>query len=142
MGYWMRFFDTEKKPLTLRSLRAGLHRSDGGFDISQGQLTYNGEDFAQIDISEPGDGIFDEELAEFRANVAAKRGAKSAAAKSEVLAILDSAKRTIVVRVGGHAEALSLLDTLWDWLFSHRSGILQADGEGFYQDEDLILALK
>jgi hypothetical protein len=142
MGYWMRFSDTEKKPLTLGRLRSALRRLDGKFDIALGQLTYDGADFAQIDISQLGDGVFDEELANFRASVAAKRGTKSAAAKAEVLATLDKVKRTVVVRVGGHDDALSLLDTLWDWLFSHRSGVLQADGEGFYQDEDLILALK
>ena len=53
-----------------------------------------------------------------------------------------TAKRTVVVRVGDHDEALELLDIVWDWLFTHRSGLLQADGEGFYEGEELILPVK
>ena len=142
MGYWMRFFDTKNKPLTLKSLVSGLRRGDRKFGFDCGQLTYDGEDFAQIEISEPGDGIFDEELANFRAAVAAKRGAKIADAKAKVLEVLDKVKRTVVVRVGGRADALDLLDSVWDWLFEHRTGLLQADAEGFYEGEDLVLALK
>lgn len=142
MGYWMRFFDTKKKPLTLKSLGSALRRADRKFGIALGQLTYNGEDFAQVEISGPGDRVFAAELASFRANVAAKRGPKVAATKAKVLATLDATKRTVVVRVGDHDDALDLLDVVWDWLFEHRSGLLQADGEGFYEDETLILALK
>ena len=142
MGYWMRFFDTKNKPLTLKSLASALRRIDRKLGIDLGQLTYAGEDFAQIEISEPGDGTFDEELAAFRKSVAAKRGKKVAAAKAKVLATLDAARRTVVVRVGGHRDALDLLDIVWDWLFQHRSGLLQADYEGFYEDEILIFALK
>src|SRR5262245_34910330 len=138
----MRFFDTHKKPLTLANLRAGLRRVDRGFGIDSGQLTYDGEDFAQVEISKPGDGMFDEELAGFRDAVAALSGKKVATAKAKVLKTLDATKRTIVVRVGDHDLALDLLDSVWDWLFEHRSGLLQADREGFYEGEVLILALK
>ena len=85
MGYWMRFFDTKKKPLTLNAPRLGLQRIDRKFGTSLGQLTYDGAAFAQIDISVPGDGTFDNELAEFRTNVAAKSGKKSAAAKARLM---------------------------------------------------------
>ena len=60
---------------------------------------------------------------------------KTAAAKDRVLAVLGSTKRTVAVRVGDHDDALDLLDSVWDWLFEHRSGLLQADGEGFYEDD-------
>jgi hypothetical protein len=142
MGYWMRFFDTKKPALTLRSLTSGLRRIDPRFGFALGQLTYDGADFAQLDVSKPGDGLFDEELATFRACVEAKGGRKSAAAKAEVLATLDATRRTVAVRVGDHPEALDLLDTVWAWLFEHRAGLLQADGEGFYDGEELILAVK
>src|SRR5215471_13023505 len=106
MGYWMRFFDTKKKPLTLKSLGSALRRVDRKLGIALGQLTYDGEDFAQVEVSEPGDGTFDEELAAFRKIVAAKRGKKDAAGKVQVLATLDATKRTVVVRVGNHRDAL------------------------------------
>ena len=142
MGYWMRFFDTKTPALTLKSLTSGLRRLDRKFGLDSGQLTYDGVAFAQIEISQPGDGIFEEEVANFRACVEAMRGPKNADAKAKVITTLDSAKRTVVVRVGDHDEALELLDIVWDWLFAHRAGLLQADGEGFYEDEELILAVK
>lgn len=142
MGYWMRFFDTKKPALTVKSLTSALRRIDRKFGYDLGELTYDGEGFAQIEISKPGDGVFDEELANFRECVEAKGGKKVAAARTKVLATLDATKRTVVVRVGDHDDALDLLDTVWDWLFAHRSGLLQADGEGFYEDEVLILAVK
>ena len=142
MGYWMRFFDTKTPVLTLKSLTSALRRLDRKFGLDSGQLTYDGVAFAQIEISQPGDGIFEEEVANFRDCVEAKRGTKIADAKAKVLATLDSAKRTVVVRVGDHDEALELLDIVWDWMFAHRAGLLQADGEGFYEDEELLLAVK
>ena len=142
MGYWMRFFDTKTPALTLKSLTSALRRLDRKSGLDTGQLTYDGIAFAQIEMSRPGDGIFEEEVANFRDRVAAKRGTKMAAAKGKVLTTLDSAKRTVVVRVGDHDEALELLDVVWDWLFAHRAGLLQADGEGFYENEELILAVK
>jgi hypothetical protein len=138
----MRFFDTKTPALTLKSLTSALRRLDRKFGLDSGQLTYDGVAFAQIEISQPGDGIFEEEVANFRDCVEAKRGTKIADAKAKVLATLDSAKRTVVVRVGDHDESLGLLDIVWDWLFAHRAGLLQADGEGFYEDEELILAVK
>ena len=115
MGYWMRFFDTHKKPLKLSTIRSALRRIDRKFDVDVDHLTYEGEPFAQIEISVPGDGVFDQELADYRANVEAKRGKKDA--KIKVLETLDKVKRTIAVRVGGRVDALDLLDALWDWLF-------------------------
>jgi hypothetical protein len=36
---------------------------------------------------------------------------------------------------------LGLLSPLWDWLLANRSGLIQADGEGFYEGRNLILEL-
>jgi hypothetical protein len=36
-------------------------------------------------------------------------------------------------------ETLGLLAPLWDWLTTSRRGLVQADGEGFYDQGELIL---
>ena len=36
-------------------------------------------------------------------------------------------------------ETLDMLSPLWEWLFANRTGILQADDEGWYHGPDLIL---
>ena len=89
MGYYMRFYDTDTRP---------LHDSENG------------------------------------------------AGRDHVERVLRDAQRLICARVlwgSRDTEAtLSRLDVLWDWLFTHRSGLLHAEGEGFYEDDELILALK
>jgi hypothetical protein len=39
-------------------------------------------------------------------------------------------------------QTLSLLDPLWHWLQEHHRGLVQADGEGFYEHQRLILATR
>lgn len=154
MGYYMRFFDTEKKRLTLRSLRTALRHHDREYDLDindpahpqHGILTYSGVVYAEIDISEPGDGAFEEEIAEMRARVTSVRGKGKASEKQIVQEILGEAKRTVVVcvRFGTKEleETFSRIDPLWDILFSERVGLLHAEGEGFYDEDGLLLAVK
>jgi len=37
-------------------------------------------------------------------------------------------------------QTLELLSPLWEWLLANRRGLIQADGEGFYDGQHLILA--
>ena len=44
---------------------------------------------------------------------------------------------------GTDSEAtFALFDALWDWLFANRRGILQADSEGFYNADGLLVERK
>lgn len=154
MGYYMRFFDATRKPLTLRNIRTALRRYDRQYELAiptvtnprHGILWYAGVVYAEVDLSEPGDGVFDDEIVEMLAEVAAIRGRKTDDAKNLVEESLREAKRTVVVcvRFGTKEleETLARIDPLWEWLFDARSGLLQADGEGFYNDDGLIFAVK
>ncbi len=149
----MRFFDTAK-PLTLRNIRTALRRHDRLYELDiptaanprHGVLRYTGVVHAEIDLSVPGDGTFDDEIAEMLASVAAIRGRTKAHAKGLVEETLRTAKQTVVVCVRFGAKelenTLERIDPLWDWLFDRGSGLLQADGEGFYDEDGLILAVK
>ena len=147
MGYSMRFYDTDPRPLRISEIRAGLQEIDPAFDIdgtdrsNSGYLLYNGDLYADITIDSPDDGYFNWETDSLKADVAA-----SGPGRERVEDVLREAQRLVYVRVryGGRdtETTLSRLDVLWDWLFGHRSGLLYAEGEGFYQDETLILALK
>jgi len=138
----MRFYDTDPRPLHFAELLAGLREIDPAFDIDGGFLLYNGEWYAEITIDAPDDAFFDWQTDSLKAEL----GATAGFGKDRVEAVLRTAQRQVFVRVlsGGRdiETTLSRLDVLWDWLFAHRSGLLQADGEGFYEDEDLILATK
>jgi len=68
------------------------------------------------------------------------------AAQSPVPAVLNAASALLAVQVlwgSGDAEStLQRLDPIWTWLFQHRSGLMQADGEGYYDREGLVLVVE
>ena len=152
MGYYMRFFDTGKKRLALCNIRAALRRVDRQYTLEvpdtanpqSGTLRYAGVVHAEIDISKLGDRLFESEIAEMLEAVDAVKG--KGAAKTIVREALGEARRIIVVcvRFGTKEveDALSRIDPLWDWLFAERPGLLHAEGEGFYDGDGLILAMK
>jgi hypothetical protein len=142
----MRFYDTDPRPLRISDIRAGLREIDPSFDFDgdgpdSGYLVYAGEIHADITIDSPDGAYFDWHTDTLKAEVIA-----DGPGRERVEAVLRDAQRQVFVRVrwGGRDPEITLsrLDVLWDWLFAHRSGLLHAEGEGFYEDETLILALK
>jgi len=63
-----------------------------------------------------------------------------------VLAILKDAECICCVRVlfGGRESEATLLriDPIWNWFFKNRSGLMQADAEGYYDRSGLVLEVK
>jgi hypothetical protein len=94
---------------------------------------------AEIEINEPGSGLFEDEIAEMLEFLKDAKG-KS---RKRVEKVLKDARRIISVRVLGQdreaEDTLAGVDPLWKWLFSTRRGLLQADGEGYYDADDLIV---
>jgi len=88
------------------------------------------------------DDLFEEELCELKESVEEARGAR----RADVLKILDEPKAIVAVEVlwqGRETEpTLQKIDPLWAWLFSHRKGLLQADGEGYYDRSGHILKVE
>lgn len=142
MGYYMRFYDTDARPLRLDDIRQALREIDTNFDIDGGFLLYSGEWHAEISIDAPGADYFDSDMRMLQSGLVAVDDPM----RSYVEGVLRDAQREICLRIlFGDRDletTFSRLDVLWDWLFAHRSGLLHAEGEGFYQDETLILALK
>lgn len=145
MGYTMRYFTTDTRDITLSLLEEALRQFDRAYAIINtdvpdiGDLMYGDMQLGIIEINRPGDDIFDDDLAEFRDLV----GKGDSEAQQRVLDVLNTARAMVVVEAqwqGTDAEpVLSRLDPLWDWLFSQYSGLLQADNEGFYEGDELIL---
>jgi hypothetical protein len=136
----MRFYVTGKKPLRLGQLRTALRQQDKAYDIEIpdadnprfGILKYADVVYAEVEISEPGDGSFEDDLAEQLDAVASSKGKW----KALVEEMLNQTRRIVVVcvRFGkrGVEETLVRIDPLWDWLYTARGGVLHAEGEGFY----------
>ena len=146
MSYYLRFLSTDPRPVTLDDLGTALSTADRSYLVEEdaaGALIHFGDRLiAQLEINLPGDGLFEEELAELRE--LAEEG--TGTGRGRVTSVVDGARSLVAVQVlwdGEEADAaLALLDPLWQWLFRERPGLLQADGEGFYDAERLILRVE
>jgi hypothetical protein len=146
MGYYMRYISADSQPLELGELGKALTNQDPAyrllFEENEGTLHYGETLIGHLELNLPGDGIFDEELAELREFAADADGA----AQSPVPAVLNRASAVLAVRVlhgTGEAETtLQRLDPIWAWLFEHRRGLMQADGEGYYDSRGLVLLVE
>jgi|SRR5215472_1919779 len=143
MGYFMRFFVEDGKPLTFEELSSGLRGIDPAFRIEADGEVYRGDRLlGQAEISATGDELFQAEVDEFVEKIEdteEDRKAELAGRLKQVTAVL-----AVEVLMQGRtlAQTLDLLDPLWAWLLVHRRGLVQADGEGFYEGTELILALE
>jgi hypothetical protein len=147
MSYYMRYISTDEQEITVPMLERILKSLDPQYSIANaqesptesGDLVYGNENYGQIEINRPGDSLFEEELEELREFLNEARGKK----KEIVLQTLDNATTTVAIQVlwqeRNTEQTLSKIDPLWQWLFSNRKGLLQVDGEGYYDSSVLIL---
>jgi hypothetical protein len=89
------------------------------------------------------DAVFADELDEFRESL---EDAKVSPAKRSVLEQLDATRTIVAVQLllgGGQGErALDAASTLLRFFVEHCGGMIQADGEGFYEGEQLLVQLE
>jgi hypothetical protein len=111
-------------------------------DDASALVCHEGTPIARVTTNVPGDGLFDEELAELTADVVGARGS----GRKRVLETLRGARQIVAVEAlfgDGEVEAtLVHVDPLWRWLFANRAGLVQADGEGYYELERRILRVR
>lgn len=146
MGYYMRFIVTGEQPVTVADARQAFTAGGPDYRFEEGpsELTVSHGDsrVADITFNAPGDSLFDEERDELVELVEEARGRR----KREVLEALRAARQILAVQVlfGGDDVDTTLrrIDPLWAWLTSNRTGLIQADGEGYYGEGKLILKVE
>ena len=145
MGYYMRFINTDTRPITAAHLRSALVGADPGYDIeiddTAATINHSGVTIAHVEINTPGDGLFDEErdeLVEFASDASGDRSAMA-----RVVATLRAATSIVAAQVlfgtGDVEQTLTRLDPLWTWLLQNRQGLVQADSEGYYDASGIVL---
>lgn len=146
MGYYMRFFQTDDSELTLSEIEAGLKEKDLAFTIERdtpdsrmGHLMHQGDLYAEIELNPRGQELADEEIAEFRERL---EGVTKESVE-QVCKVLDTCRCILALRLLHHGfDNLDRIDLIWDWLFLRKEGLMQADSEGFYDEDGLILSVK
>jgi hypothetical protein len=142
MSYYMRYIATDEKDISLPEIEQALQAVDSRYSVRDGDLKYGDDLYGQIEVNRPGDGIFDEEVEELKAELEDTKGK----GKKKVETALQNAKAIIAVQVLWQdretEETLQKIDPLWEWLFANRQGLLQADGEGYYDTSGLILRVE
>ena len=107
----------------------GLRAADPGFALTDGgDLTRGGELIAELDISLPGSGVFEDAIGLFREQAGSAGGAEVAARLGSVTAILAA---RLIWQGRTAEETLDQLGLVWDWLTASKRGLVHADGEGF-----------
>lgn len=146
MPYRMRFLVTDTRLVSLDDLAAALQRIDRKYSLHrdgpEGTLEYSGTPVAALELDDAGDDVFGDELSELKEAAGEVDGKE----RLKVLEALETTRQIVAVQVlfgeGETEEVLSRLDPLWAWLFRERGGLLQADGEGYYDAEGLILEVQ
>ena len=150
MGYYMRFVVVDDKDVFLSKINSGLKQIDPAYSIEYdndaddvGDLTFSGDIYGALEINRPGDGLFDEEIDELKEFLEDAGGER----KPEVLQVLSDAKAIIALQVlqqgrASSEETLERIDPLWEWLFANYKGLMQADAEGYYDSQGLIIEVE
>lgn len=148
MGYYMRYIAADERPLSLAAISEALSLINPRYLMRPTDLDdlvevlYDNNLYGQIEINRPGDELFEDDISAFIEMI----GEASTSEERLVMMTLTAATQIIAVEMfwqGTDSEAtFALFDPLWDWLFANRRGILQADTEGFYNAEGLLVERK
>jgi len=141
----MRYIVADEQPVSLQDIGKAFAEAGVEYDVhgkeTEVTISYDGRLIGYITLNVPGDGLFEEErdeLIEFAEDV-------NEAQKRRVIDTLCAAREIVAVQVlfgnGDTGWTLDRLSPLWTWLQSNRRGLVQADGEGYYDGHDLILPL-
>jgi hypothetical protein len=148
MGYFMRFILTDPRTLDMKAIGDVLTAVDPHYVMRPTDLDdlvevlYDDTLYGQIEIDNHGDELFEDDISAFTEML----GEAKTPGETTVADALKTATQIIAVEMfweGTNGEAtFEKFDPLWDWLFANRKGVLQADTEGFYSAEGLLVERK
>jgi len=142
MGFYMRYIATDDQSVSLEEIGTAIQSVDPEYSIIDEEVHHGAELYGEIEINLRGTELCDEELGELAESVEDIQGEN----KQQVLDSLRDAKSIVAVRVlwqeRNTEDTLEKLDPIWNWLFENRQGILQVDGDGYYDETGSIFDLE
>ena len=149
MAYYMRYLMTDPQDITLPLLADVLQQVDAAYTIEQtpdaafieaGLLKYGETVLGDIEINRADDELFADEINALHDELYHELPSEGL---TTVLATLKQAVLLLAVEVMWEGDdedtALQRLDPLWDWLLANRAGLLQSDGEGYYDRRGTLI---
>ena len=138
----MRYFVIDDDPLSLDQIEAGLREVDPSFQVTPtGELRRGDQLLAELAAHVEGSEAFSDELDGFLDLV----GDTDPDPRSEVERQLEKTRAIVAAQLlwqdRSLEQTIELLAPLWLWLRKSRAGLFQADHEGFYDGDELILEL-
>jgi hypothetical protein len=132
MSYYVRYF--AETPVAIKALGAALKSMAPEYKIDGGDLMRGADVLAEVGIDSAGSDLFVEELGGKLAEVEQLAGQ----AAQWVGGRLRNTQSIIAVRIDP-AVNWDLLAPLWAAMTSMSTGLMQVDGQGFYDGANLIL---
>ena len=149
MGYYIRYIVSDDRPVSLQDIRIAFAEAGSGYEVdgeeSEATIVYDSRPIGHVTLNVPGDGLFDEERDEL---IEFAQDSSDTNAQTRVVNTLREAQGIVAVQVlfgdgdGDTDQTLDRLAPLWTWLQANRRGLIQADGEGYYDGQELILPLE
>ena len=126
----MRYFtDTA---LALEGIKKSLSAEDRSFKIDGGEVSRDGQLLAEIEITQPGSDMFSDDI-----NGMMQRLQHAGA--SQVMQRVQGTQAVLAVNIlDGTPDAMELLTPLWNVLSRLATGLWHVEGQGFYDQGQLI----
>lgn len=121
--------------LALDAIKKGLAAEDPGFKIDGGEVSRGGQLLAEIEINKPGSDLFDDEIAG-----TIQRLQQAGGHAQRVIAHVQGTQSVLAVQILDPG-AMEQLTPLWTVLARLANGLWQVDGQGFYDQGQLVVPM-
>ena len=130
----MRFF--ADAPLALDALKKGLSSQDPSFKIDGGELSRGGQLLAEIELNKPPSDMFNDEIA------GTVNKLQYAGGHAQMVIQRVQATQVVLSVQMLDPNAMELLGPFWSVLSNLSSGLWEVEGQGFYDQGQLIVPLQ
>ncbi len=134
----MRFFADAALPLD--AIKKGLSGEDASFKIDGGELSRGGQLLAEIEINRPGSDLFDDEIAGTVSKLQYFVSAGSAGNAPQVIQRVQGTQAVLAVQMLD-PNAMELLGPFWTVLSRLANGLWEIEGQGFYDQGQLVVPM-
>lgn len=132
MAQSMRFFANAALPLDV--LKKALSGADPSFKIDGGEVSRAGQLLAEIEINRPGSDMFDDDIAGTVSKLQHAGG-------HQVIPRIQSTQAVLAVSMLD-PNAMELLGPFWTVLSQLAHGLWEIEGQGFYDQGQLVVAVQ